>query len=86
MSYLLVIFGMLFVWFLLLYMNIPHEFSFLVKIVIVVILIVDLIFLLKFLTIEYSRERFMSPMIRKNKAWNFFWQVWARQLGRYVIF
>ena len=82
LSYLLVIFGMVFAIYIPFSLDIPDyifypngaiiEPSNIVFAVMVGIAIVDLIFLLNYLTIEYSRERFMSPMIRKNKMRNFF--------------
>ncbi|MHA1720761.1 MAG: hypothetical protein ACTSWX_03065 [Promethearchaeota archaeon] len=35
------------------------------------LIIIDLIFTINYATIEYSKERYMSPMIRKNKMRNF---------------
>ncbi len=35
------------------------------------VILVDFIFTINYLTIEYSKERFMNPMIRKNKWRNF---------------
>ncbi len=55
-------------------MNIPME-AFNSKTVlilaIVIVVIADFIFLINYITIEFSQERFMNPMIRKNKMMNF---------------
>ena len=72
LSYILDVLGMLFVLFIPNYGNIPDNIMEIVFYGWIVLGIIDLIFLLKNLTIEYSRERFMSPMIRKNKIRNFY--------------
>jgi len=72
LSYLLDIFGMVTIYFLFYYIDIPIENNFPWELVMIAFILVDLIFLLNYLSIEYARERFMSPMIRKNKARNFY--------------
>ena len=72
LSYILDVLGMLFVLFIPNYGNIPDNIMEIVFYGWIILGIGDLIFLLKYLTIEYSRERFMGPMIRKNKIRNFY--------------
>jgi len=72
LSYLLDIFGMVTIYFLFYYIDIPIESNFPWELVMVAFILVDLIFLLNYISIEYARERYMSPMIRKIKARNFY--------------
>ena len=67
--------------FLVLFIHIYGNFSFLsniefndVIIVVfqVIIISIDSIFLLNYLTIENARHRFMSPIVRDNKLYNFY--------------
>lgn len=72
LSYLLDIVGMVSVYFLFYYIEIPIESNFPWQLVMIALILVDLIFLLNYISIEYAKERFMSPMVRKNKLRNFY--------------
>ena len=72
LSYIIDIFGLIFVLFIPIYYNTAYEF---INVAIVVVeaitVIVDSIFLLNYLTIENARQRFLSPLVRDNKYVNF---------------
>ena len=76
LTYIIVFTGLVFV----LFINIYGNFSFVsniesIDVIIVVfqviIITIDAIFLLNYLTIENARQRFMSPIVRDNKLRNF---------------
>ena len=75
LSYLIDIFGVISVLFIPIYGNFSFvsniEFSdVIIDVVQVIIIIVDVIFLLNYITIENARQRFMSPLVRSNKLRN----------------
>lgn len=72
-SYALTIFGMVSLFIPIPYDEVAHYIIFksLFYLLWGFVIIVDFIFTINYLTIENSKERFMSPMIRKNKMRNF---------------
>ena len=70
LSYLIDILGMVTIYFLFYYIDIQYNIFW--QWVMIAFILVDIIFLLNYISIEYAKERFMSPMVRRNKMRNFF--------------